>query len=302
MFLDDAMAAAVRSVRLRMELLPWECLESMAGELPPPPSFREAVTRANGRPRLVAEVKRSSPSAGVIRQHAPVAAIAAEYERGGASAVSVLTSDYRFGGCVADLEEARSACGLPLLRKDFISREYQVLEARAFGASAVLLIAEALSAERLDSLATYARELGMEALVESHSPGGLEKAVASGAKVLGINNRDLATLEVDTGTTERLMPLVPPGVVVVSESGVRTVECARRMASLGVDALLMGEEFMRAPMPGRRLREFVEALKAAVEDESVGEAGGGEPGRDGLVRETGSTYKDSEGEVYGSCG
>lgn len=300
MFLDEAIEAAARAVKLRMELLPAGCLERIADDAGSPTAFAGAVARGGGPARVIAEIKRMSPSAGTIRSRASVAEIAPAYEAGGAAAVSVLTSGYRFGGCMADLEDARSACALPLLRKDFISGEYQVLEARAFGASAVLLISEALTETRLETLLGYARELDMEALVEAHTREGIEKALAAGAALVGINNRDLATLTVDVATTERLLSLVPDGTVVVSESGIRTAECARRVADFGVDALLIGEELMRASEPGQRLREFVEALgQVAV---------GGEGGRAGChverVQEgdTGSECGVSKEEVCGSCG
>lgn len=257
MFLDEAIAAARKTASEMKEWLPASALECLARKAGPLPDFKSALKRNGGRVRVIAEVKRMSPSAGVISSAASAGPLASRYERAGACAVSVITCEYKFGGHIADLEEARAGCGLPLLRKDFLVEPYQVLESRAFGASAVLLIADALEAREIRSLASYARELGMEALVEAHSRESLEKALDSGAEIIGINNRDLATLEVDTDTTSRLLPFVPPGHVVVSESGIDTAEAARRMEESGVDAILVGEALMRAPDPGRKIKELL---------------------------------------------
>lgn len=259
MFLEDAMRAAAAAAAERMRLVPPVELARRAEESGAAPSFIEAIRRRSGGPRVIAEVKRASPSAGGIRACARVANMVAAYEAGGAAAVSVVTSGFAFGGSLADLAEARSACDLPLLRKDFIGGEYQLLEARASGASAALLIADALPAVRLGELLARARSLGMDALVESHTREALEKALEAGAEVIGINNRNLATLEVDLGTTARLLPLVPEGRVVVSESGVRGEEDMAMLAGAAIDAVLIGEELMRAARPAERLRTLVAA-------------------------------------------
>jgi indole-3-glycerol phosphate synthase len=264
-FLDDAMAAAREAARRRMDSVPVSKLEEMSSSSKQPPDFEAAVSRGAGPVRAIAEVKRMSPSAGTIREGAPVGEIASAYERAGASAVSVITCGFRFGGAVEDLEAARTATALPLLRKDFISVPYQVFEARAFGASAVLLISEALEARTLLELAARPRGLDMSTRVEAHTREGLEKALESGAGIVGINNRDLRTLDVDVSITEMLLPFVPPDTIVVSESGIRTRECVARLAERGVDALLIGEELMRAAKPGDRLRELLEEV-----DESCG--------------------------------
>ncbi len=256
MFLDDALAAGGKAAAIRESILSTAGLQRRLEVLPPAPSFESALTRGDGPVRVVAEVKRKSPSAGEIMPRAAVGETAAAYEEAGAAAVSVLTSEYGFGGQVSDLSEAREACGLPVLCKDFVSVPYQVLEARAMGASAVLLIAEALDEETLGRLIGQAESLGVAPLVEAHTESGLEKAVEAGASIIGINNRDLNTLEVDLSTTERLYGLVPSGSVVVCESGIRTRSDFDRMASLGVDALLIGEALMRGPEPGRRLSEL----------------------------------------------
>ena len=270
MFLDDAVAAAADSANERMKSVSARELERRLEAAGAAPAFKGAIARQGGGVRVIAEVKRRSPSAGAIREDAQVRGIVAEYRRAGAAAVSILTSDL-FGGSMEDLEQAREAGGVPVLRKEFISLDYQVLESRAYGASAILLISEALSSGRIAGLLSLARELGLEALVESHGREGLERALEAGAEVIGINNRDLATLEVDTGTTARLLPHVPAGALVVSESGIRTRACVREMEDLGVDALLIGEELMRAGEPGRRLRELLGRAGAGEEaDESCG--------------------------------
>jgi indole-3-glycerol phosphate synthase len=257
MFLEDAIERARESCRKRMVKVPSSSLEWQIEELPAGPVFTEALRRGDGPLRVIAEVKRRSPSAGPIREGALVSRLVQQYELGGATAVSILTSE-EFGGNIADLGEARCATVLPLLRKDFISREYQVLEARAYGASAVLLISDALEESRLEALIRFAGELGLGALVESHTRESLEKALAAGASLVGINNRDLGTLQVDPGTFERLFPLVPPGVTTVCESGVRTGGDMLRVAERGADAVLIGEELMRAENPATRLRELRE--------------------------------------------
>jgi len=256
MFIEDAMSSAADSARGRMEAVPARVLERMLENSGPAPSFEAAIRRGEGPVRIIAEVKRASPSAGVLYGNASVSRLVAEYRRAGAAAVSILTNDM-FAGTLTDLHKAGEEGGLPILRKDFISLEYQLLEARVNGASAALLISDALAADRLRALLGYAGSLGLDALVESHGREGLERAADCGARILGINNRDLGTLELDLGTTERLLPLVPPGTVVVSESGIRRREDVARMDVAGVDALLIGEELMRADSPGQRLKELM---------------------------------------------
>ncbi|MBU4490744.1 MAG: indole-3-glycerol phosphate synthase TrpC [Actinobacteria bacterium] len=257
MFLDDAVEAAMREARERMELFPVALLERIVLDTPTPPDFKGAVTSRGDGVRIIAEIKRSSPSRGAIREDVSVASTVSAYLRGGASAVSVLTCAYRFGGSMGDLARATSAARVPVLRKDFITEPYQVLEARARGASAVLLIAAALDAERIRELTEYAAGLGMECLVEVHSAGDVGKALEGGAEIIGINNRDLRTLEVDLGTTGRVMPYIPPGTVVVSESGVTGREQVKRLEDMGVDAVLIGEALMRAEDPVMKIRELL---------------------------------------------
>jgi indole-3-glycerol phosphate synthase len=206
---------------------------------------------------MIAEMKRASPSRGPIRPGASVAEIVGAYQAGGARAVSVLTEPAHFGGSLDDLVEARRACDLPLLRKDFVVDAYQVLEARAAGADAVLLIVAALGAERLAELMATAGELGMDSLVEVHDEDEVEVAVEAGAELIGINNRDLHSLEVDVATTFRLLADVPAGTVVVAESGITEHGHVEALEEAGVDAILVGEALMRADDPGRAIRELL---------------------------------------------
>jgi indole-3-glycerol phosphate synthase len=261
MFLDDAVEAAKLEMQERMRKTHPAALDRMISEGPVPPDFRTAITRGEGGAvKVIAEVKRSSPSAGDINKSATVSQYVSAYREAGASAVSVLTSAHKFGGDVADLRRAaRYAAGVPLLRKDFIVEPYQVMEARAFGASAVLLISAAMPRERLKELVHFASSLQMFALVETHSADDLRNALESGSQLIGINNRDLATLEVDIHTTERLLPLIPEGFLVVSESGIKTRKDIQYLEALGIDAVLIGEALMRAQDPAAKLREFLGA-------------------------------------------
>lgn len=207
-------------------------------------------TAALRRPRevaLIAEIKRRSPSAGWIRQEVGVAEAAAAYEAGGAAALSVLTDTDYFGGSLDDLRLARSAVSLPVLRKDFIIDPVQVWEARAAGADAILLIVRILDDRLLSELGAQARELGMGVLVEVHTAAELERAVASGAEVVGINSRDLDTFHTDLGVALSLASRVPADRVVVAESGIRTPADVDRVGASGAHAILVGESLMRQP-------------------------------------------------------
>ena len=210
----------------------------------PVPSL--AAGLAGGSVAIVAEVKRRSPSEGDLRPDLDAASRARAYVAGGARAVSVLTDDAFFGGTLADLNAVARAVGVPVLRKDFILDELQLLEARAAGASAVLLIVRALATARLRDLVRAARELGLETLVEVHTETELEQALGVGASAVGVNSRDLDTLVVDLAVAERVLSLVPAGVPAVAESGVRTVADVERLARVGADAVLVGTALSRA--------------------------------------------------------
>jgi indole-3-glycerol phosphate synthase len=206
---------------------------------------------------VIAEIKRRSPSAGQLRAEIDVPAIAASYQRGGAAALSVLTEGPHFGGCLEDLRAARAACELPILRKDFIVDEYQLQEAVATGADAVLLIVAALSPQHLADLHGAAAGAGLDVLVEVHDRHELQVALAGGAQIVGVNNRDLRDFTVDVERTFTLMEQMPPDVIVVSESGIGKPEQLRRLRDAGVSAVLVGESLMRAEDPAAALAQLL---------------------------------------------
>jgi indole-3-glycerol phosphate synthase len=217
--------------------------------------FAEALSRPGTS--LIAEHKRRSPSAGEIRPGAGCAEIVAAYERGGAAALSVLTEEAHFGGSLDDLRAARAATGLPILRKDFTVDPYMLYEARAAGADAVLLVVGALRDGELSELLAGARALDLDAIVEVSQPDELEAALAVDADVIGINNRDLADFTIDVARTFDLLPDVPAGKVVVSESGIVRREQIEELEGVGVDAVLVGETVMRAEDPEAAVRALV---------------------------------------------
>ncbi len=206
-----------------------------------------------GRAAVIAEVKKASPSKGVLRENFEPAAIGASYARGGAACLSVLTDVQFFQGAPDHLDDARRASGLPALRKDFIIDEYQVAQARAWGADCILLIVAALSPAQLVELEAAARELGMAVLVEVHDAGELEVALGLRTRLIGINNRNLRTFEVSLATTLDLLPLIDGSRLVITESGILGRDDVATMRAAGVNAFLVGEAFMRAPDPGAEL-------------------------------------------------
>jgi indole-3-glycerol phosphate synthase len=223
--------------------------------------FAQALARP-GRVSVIAEHKRRSPSKGGIREDLDPADVARRYEAAGAAALSVLTDEPFFGGRLSHLTEAREATALPVLRKDFVLDAWQVWEARAAGADAVLLIVAALSDRELASLLGVADAAGMDALVEVHDRGELARALGAGARLVGVNNRDLRTLAVSLETSIALAPAVPAGVVKVAESGVRSGADLRRLRDAGFDACLVGEHLMAAPDPGEALRRLLAEAEA----------------------------------------
>jgi indole-3-glycerol phosphate synthase len=228
-------------------------------ELARPLGEGDALRRALAAPGVgvIAEFKRRSPSAGALAESPDLTTLVRAYERGGAAAISVLTEGPNFGGSLEDLREARAACSLPILRKDFVVDSYQLLEASAAGADAVLLIVAALEPPELGSLHAEARSLGLDVLVEVHDARELEIAAGIGAELIGINNRDLRDFTVDIDRTERLMAAVPAGVTVVSESGISRPEQIARLAGSGVAGVLVGETLMRAGDPAFALRSLI---------------------------------------------
>ncbi len=258
MILDDIVRDNLAELELKRRHQPLEAMRELAQGLPPPLDFAAAI--AGDGVSVIAEVKRASPSAGLIRADFDPAAIARAYAAGGAAAISVLTEPRYFKGNLSYLRLVREAlgeAGPPILRKDFITDAYQIYEARAFRADAVLLIAAILDEARLAELLALTHQLGMTALVEAHDAAELEVAVGSGARVIGINNRDLKTFTVDLALTERLRPMVPADRILVSESGIQLRADVDRLARFGVDAVLVGETLMRAPDISQRLRELL---------------------------------------------
>jgi indole-3-glycerol phosphate synthase len=255
--LDEILARTRAELSERRARRPQLELERIArGQGAPARSLRAALRRP-GRITAITEFKRRSPSAGWIHQGADVTPVVSAYRQGGAAALSVLTDEPFFGGTLDDLSGARAAVDLPILRKDFIVDEYQIVEARAAGADGVLLIVAALDPPTLQKLFAACARWGIEALVETHDAAEVERAVALGAEVIGINHRDLRTFTLDRELAIRLRPGIPAERVVVAESGIRDAADVRRLAAAGVDAVLVGETLMRAADPAGALRELL---------------------------------------------
>jgi indole-3-glycerol phosphate synthase/phosphoribosylanthranilate isomerase len=253
--LDEILAWKEKEVAARKAALPLDALAEQSASAPPPRDLSGALRRPGVS--LIAEVKRASPSKGSLRPDLDPAALAAVYQEGGASAISVLTDERYFQGSLADLRAVRKAAGLPVLRKDFVIDAYQLWEARAAGADAVLLIVAALDDSELAALYAGARKLGMSALVEVHDAREVERALQISPRILGVNNRDLHTFKVDLETTARLRARIPPEVTLVAESGVHTRADVQRLAEIGADAALVGESLVRAPDPAAKIRELL---------------------------------------------
>jgi len=256
MILDDILARTRVDLDQRQAIRPLPVVEAAALKMPPARSLARALRRP-GEIACIAEFKRRSPSAGWIAEGADPTAMARAYAAGGARAMSVLTDGPFFGGGSADLLAARAACELPILRKDFIVDRYQIAEGRAWGADAILLIVAALGDPELRALLAAAGELGLEALVEAHDEAEVARAVDAGAALIGINNRDLRTFQVDRDLAIRMRPRVPADRIIVAESGIRDAADVARLRAAGVDAMLVGETLMRAPDPAAALKALV---------------------------------------------
>jgi indole-3-glycerol phosphate synthase len=252
--LEEIVAHKRGEVAARRARRPLAELRASAEALPPPRGFAAAL-RAPGL-AVIAEIKRRSPARGDLRLDLDPAGLARRYEAAGASALSVLTDERYFRGSDQDLLAARAAVGLPVLRKDFTIEPYQVYEARALGADAILLIVRALSDRQLSELRGLALALGLDALVEVHDRAELERAAAAGADLIGINNRNLDTLSVDPETSFALRAAIPAGALAVAESGISRPELARRLAAAGFDAILVGEALVTADEPTVLLRQL----------------------------------------------
>ena len=243
---------AVRSGRCNLA-----AISAMARDQAPARGFANRVTTltVNG-PAVIAEVKKASPSAGVIREDFRPADIAASYEQAGAACLSVLTDEQYFQGCDDYMVRARQACSLPVLRKDFMVDPWQIHESRAIGADCILLIVAALQRDQLQELDGLAGEVGLDVLVEVHDERELEDALSTGTRLVGVNNRDLHTFTTDLATSERLRPMMPPDLTMVTESGIHTLEDVRRMQAATINAFLVGEAFMRSADPGEALQKL----------------------------------------------
>ena len=238
--------------------LPLDQLKGLLQNQDAPRGFANAVAAkiASGNAAVIAEIKKASPSKGVLREDFHPAAIAASYESGGAACISVLTDKDFFQGSEAYLKEARAACLLPVIRKDFIIDDYQVYEARAMGADCILLIVASLHDQKLKGLNDLAHDLGMDVLVEVHDAPELERALQLSNRLIGINNRNLRTFEVSLGTTLGLLKQIPDDRIVVTESGIHVTDDVELMRDNAVNAFLVGEAFMRADDPGAKLAEL----------------------------------------------
>jgi len=261
MILDEILAHKRLEVAARRAVRSFSELEAAAPASPAPRPF--ALRQLNSV-CVIAEIKRKSPSGGSLRPDASAAALATLYAEAGAVALSVLTDEKYFGGSDADLTEARQAVPLPALRKDFVVDPYQLYEASVLGADAVLLIVRALLQPELASLLALSHELGLAALVETHSAAEVRRALDAGARIIGVNNRDLDTLQTDTTLALRLRELVPPESIFIAESGVSQPKQIAALADAGADAVLIGESLLRSPDPGALLRSLVEAGKRST--------------------------------------
>jgi indole-3-glycerol phosphate synthase len=249
--LDRIMRDKVHEIVGAKSKLPAVSIENVLERAPDLHSFKKAL--AGKSPAIIAEIKKASPSAGVIRKDFDPVKIAREYQESGAAAISVLTEVQHFQGGLEILALLRWSTRLSLLRKDFIVDSYQLLESRHAGADAVLLIAALLDDSRLKGLRIEAERLGMDALVEIHSESELQRALDAGAGIIGVNNRDLRTFEVSLDVSLKIAPIIPPNVITVTESGIRTPEDIRRLADAGFRGFLIGEQLMRSPSPGTAL-------------------------------------------------
>ncbi len=256
--LDKIVAHKRKEVEDRKSLYPAKLLEKSIYFETPVVSLRKYIQRPD-KSGVIAEFKRQSPSKGPINPYASVEKVSIGYMQGGASALSILTDETFFGGKNADLTEARKFNFCPILRKDFVIDEYQIIEARSIGADAVLLIAECLEEKELAGLASFAQSLGLEVLMEVHSQEQLGK-ITENVDLLGVNNRDLTTFEVSLATSMELAKAIPEGVVKVSESGINDPQAIVQLKDYGFEGFLIGEHFMREPDPGKACGYFIQKL------------------------------------------
>ncbi|MBU3715989.1 MAG: indole-3-glycerol phosphate synthase TrpC [Candidatus Nanopelagicaceae bacterium] len=252
----DSIIEGVRLDEQSRRLSEGELMERIASA-PKPKSALENLR--SGQLSLIAEIKRSSPSKGNLSEIPAPNLLARIYEESGAAVISVLTEERRFNGSLKDFALVRNEVSLPILRKDFMVSEYLIRESRAFGADVVLLIVAALSESELQDFYTLATELGMDVLVEIHDEKELERALAISPKILGVNSRNLRTLDVDTSSFDRLLPQIPNSIIKVAESGISNLDDIRNARKAGADAVLVGEALVRSPDPGKTIRSFLES-------------------------------------------
>lgn len=257
--LDDIIAGVRQDLKEREDRVPLARIKEMETQVPEAKDALGALRGRDGAVKIISEVKRSSPSKGALAAIPDPAALASTYEDGGASVISVLTEQRRFNGSLTDLDAVRAAVDIPILRKDFIVTPYQIHEARAHGADLVLLIVAALEQNVLVSLLERTRSLGMEALVETHSRLEALRAMEAGASIIGVNARNLKTLEVDRSTVEQVIDVIPQDVVAVAESGVANAHDVFEYAKWGADAVLVGEALVTSGDPRASIQDMVSA-------------------------------------------
>ncbi|UTJ05628.1 indole-3-glycerol phosphate synthase TrpC [Arcobacter roscoffensis] len=264
MILDEINRRTLEDVEKRKKDLPLDLLGRTLSSNPyAPRDVKPYLTATKEEPiRIIAEVKKASPSKGVIKEDFDPIAIAQEYSNNGANAISVLTEPHWFQGNLEYLTAIRRYVPTPLLRKDFILDKYQIVEALVYGADFILLIAKSLSTKDLKELYEYALYLGLEVLVEVHDKEDLTKAMKCGAHIVGINHRNLETMEMDMSLCEKLIPMIPNGKIIVAESGVSNTEIIARLSDAGADAFLIGEHFMRVPSIEEELQKFKKAKES----------------------------------------
>lgn len=263
MILDEIIEKTKEDLQRRKIEIPLDLLgRSLASNPYAPRDVKKYLASTKDEPvRIIAEVKKASPSKGIIKEDFDPLAIAQEYSANGANAISVLTEPHYFKGDLEYLTQIRRYVSTPLLRKDFIVDKYQIVEALVYGADFILLIAKALSTKELKELYEYALYIGLEVLVEIHDKEDLTKAMKCGANIVGINHRNLDTFEMDMQLCDKLIPMIPNGKIIVAESGVSNTETIKRLSSIGADAFLIGEHFMRVPSIKDELETFKNAIK-----------------------------------------
>jgi len=260
MILDEIIENKKAEIESSKRAIPLEVLQEKIKDAPPSRNFFDAIN-PGGRLKIISEIKHASPSKGIFREDFDPVEIAKSYSEGGASAISVLTDEKYFKGKLSYLKSIRENVDTPLLRKDFIVDPYQVYEARFYGADALLLIVAALDQPSLSRLLELTHSLNMNAIVEVHDAEELERALDAGARIIGINNRDLRTFNVDLNVSVNLSRKIPEGKIVIAESGIGSIDDIDNLRAQGVHVFLIGETFMKAPDPGEKLKELINSSK-----------------------------------------